>query len=162
MTQQVTVSMHRNNIIISSNIPLHPLHATRISMHIIILRTCRNSMHIQIFSMARQFSTMLYIKKLIPSKHRTHSLHRYTMTAMMRLLVLFVVMITAHGEDESAARSVSLAPSTSVAPTSSVAPSEPPRTSGAPTGPPTTKPTISPSETGGFQDLDPVCGDCWW
>ena len=81
---------------------------------------------------------------------------------MMRLLVICVAMIMAHGEEESAAPSVSQAPSTSVVLTSSVAPSEAPTTSGASTGPPTTEPTISPTEAGGFQDLDPVCGDCWW
>jgi hypothetical protein len=86
------------------------------------------------------------------------------MTAMMRLLVLFVAMIMAHGEEESTAPSVSQPLSISVAPTSSVVPSEPPTTtsSGAPTGPPTAEPTISPTNLGGFQDLDPVCGDCWW
>jgi len=83
------------------------------------------------------------------------------MTAITRLLVLFVAMIMAHGEDDSTAPSLSQALSISVAPTSSVVPSEPP-TSVAPTGPPTTEPTISPTDLGGFQDLDPVCGDCWW
>mmetsp|Transcript_8929 Transcript_8929/g.14878 ORF Transcript_8929/g.14878 Transcript_8929/m.14878 type:complete len:377 (+) Transcript_8929:47-1177(+) len=45
------------------------------------------------------------------------------------------------------------------APSSSVTPSLAPSTS--PTSSPTLVPTIAPTITGGFQDLDPVCGDCW-